>query len=175
MKRLSVDELYKCCDETALQFETTDELPPLEGTIGQARALNAIHFGLSLDSSGFNIFLLGENGTGKMSTIKGILEKESVTKPVPSDWCYVYNFRDPDAPLAISLEPGQAVLFQKDMEEMVKTLRVDIPKVFESKEYEKQKSKIMEEFQKRQRDLFGSLENEAQAKGFSIRKTVSGS
>ncbi len=174
MKRLGVDELYRCCDETVLKFETTDELPPLEGTIGQARALDAIHFGLSLDSSGFNIFLLGDNGTGKMSTIKGILEKQSLTKPVPSDWCYVYNFRDTDAPMAISLDPGQAVVFQKDMEELVKTLRAEIPKVFESKEYEKQKNKIMEEFQKRQRDLFSVLEDEAQAKGFSIRKTVSG-
>lgn len=173
-KKLGVDELYRCCDEKVLGFETTDELPPLEGTIGQTRALDAIDFGLSLDSSGFNIFLLGENGTGRMSTIKAIVEKQSLTRPVPSDWCYVYNFRDPDAPTAISLEPGQAVLFQKDMDELVKTLRVDIPKVFESKEYDKQKSKIMEEFQKKQRDLFASLEGEAQAKGFSIRKTVSG-
>jgi lon-related putative ATP-dependent protease len=174
MKRLSVEDLYRCCDETVLKFETTEELSPLEGTIGQARALDAINFGLSLESRGFNIFLLGENGTGKMSTIRGILGKESLNKPVPSDWCYVYNFRDPDAPMAVSLEPGQSVIFQKDMDELVKTLRTEIPKVFESKEYEKQKNKTMEEFQKRQRDLFGSLENEAQGKGFSIRKTVSG-
>lgn len=174
MKRLSVEELYRCCDDTVLKFETTEELLPLEGTIGQARALDAINFGLSLDSAGFNIFLLGENGTGKMSTIRGILEKQSLTKPVPSDWCYVYNFRDPDAPMAVSLDPGHAVIFQKDMDELVKTLRTEIPKVFESKEYEKQKNKITEEFQKKQRDLFGSLENEAQGKGFSIRKTVSG-
>lgn len=174
MKPLSVDDLYKCCDEKVLQFETTDELPPLEGTIGQARALSAIDFGLSLDSSGFNIFLLGENGTGKMSTVKAILKKQSLAKPVPKDWCYVYNFKDPDAPMAISLDPGQAVVFQKDMDELVKTLRVEIPKVFESKEYEKQKNKIMEDFQKRQRDLFNGLDEEAKAKGFSIRKTVSG-
>ena len=74
MKTLGVDELFKCCDEAALRFETTDELPPLEGTIGQTRALSAIDFGLSLESSGFNIFLLGENGTGRMSTIKTILK-----------------------------------------------------------------------------------------------------
>ncbi len=174
IKKLGVDELYRCCDEKVLGFKTTDEIPLLEGTIGQERALNAIDFGLSLDSSGFNIFLLGENGTGRMSTIKAIVEKQSLTRPVPSDWCYVYNFRDPDAPTAISLEPGQAVIFQKDMDELVKILKVEIPKVFESKEYERQKNKIMEDFQKRQRDLFGGLEGEAQAKGFSIRKTVSG-
>jgi lon-related putative ATP-dependent protease len=174
VKRLSVEELYKCCDEKVLNFETTDDIAPLEGTIGQKRALSAIDFGISLDSSGFNIFILGENGTGRMSTIKAILEKQSLNRPVPSDWCYVYNFGDPDAPTAVSLEPGQAVIFQKDMDELVQTLRAEIPKVFESKEYEKQKNKIMEEFQKKQRDLFGGLENEAQAKGFSIRKTVSG-
>jgi len=173
-KSLGVEDLYRCCDEAVLSFETTEELAPLEGTVGQARALNAIDFGLSLDSSGFNIFLLGENGTGRKSTIKTILEKQSLTKPVPSDWCYVYNFKSPDTPMAVSLSPGQAVIFQKDMEELIKNLRVEIPKVFESKEYEKQKNKLAEEFQKKQRDLFGGLEEEAQAKGFSIRKTVSG-
>jgi len=174
IKGLSVDDLYKCCDEAVLSFRTTEELPPLEGTIGQTRALSAIQFGLSLDSAGFNIFLLGENGTGRKSTIRMILEKQSLAKSVPSDWCYVYNFKNPDMTMAISLSPGQAAVFQKDMEELVKTLRIEIPKVFESKEYEKQKSRIGEEFQKKQRDLFSGLEEEAQAKGFSIRKTVSG-
>lgn len=173
-KKISIDKLYKCCNEKALKFETTEELPLLEGTIGQARALDAIDFGLSLDSSGFNIFLLGESGTGRMSTIKAILKKQAVTKPVPSDWCYVYNFNNPDAPLSVSLLPGEAVLFQKDMEELVNTLKVEVPKVFESKEYEKQKSKTVEQYQANQRNLFDSLEEEALAKGFSIRKTVSG-
>lgn len=171
---LSPDDLYKCCDERFLTFETTRELPPLEGTIGQERALSAIDFGLNLDSSGFNIFLLGENGTGRMSTIKAVLQRQSLTKPVPSDWCYVYNFKDPDMPMAISLQAGMATTFQKDMDELIKTLRIEIPKVFESKEYEKQRSRLIEEFQKKQRDLFSSLEDEAQSKGFSIRKTVSG-
>ncbi len=171
---LSHDELFRCCDERLFTFETTEELPTLEGTIGQERALSAIDFGLNLDSSGFNIFLLGENGTGRMSTIKTVLEKQSLKMPVPSDWCYVYNFKDPDTPLAISLQAGMAAVFQKDMDELIKTLRVEIPKVFESKEYEKQRSRLIEEFQKKQRDLFSSLEDEAQSKGFSIRKTVSG-
>ncbi|MBI4691375.1 MAG: AAA family ATPase [Nitrospirae bacterium] len=172
--KLSIDELYKCCDLNILKFNTTDDLPSFEGTIGQERALNALDFGISLENSGFNIFILGENGTGKMSTIKSILAKRSLNEPVPTDWCYVYNFKDPDVPIAVSLEPGRAVTFQKDMDELVKILRVEIPKVFESKEYDKQKNLILEEFQKKQKDLFSSLEDEAQTKGFSIRKTVSG-
>lgn len=173
-KKLCIEDLYRSCDEKALEFETTEELPLLEGTIGQARALDAIDFGLSLDSSGFNIFLLGESGTGRMSTIKAILKKQAATKPVPSDWCYVYNFNDPDVPLSVSLSPGEALIFQKDMEELVTTLKTEVPKVFESKEYEKQKSKTVEQYQANQRRMFDSLDEEALNKGFSIRKTVSG-
>jgi tryptophan synthase alpha subunit len=173
-RTLGVDELYKCCDLKIFDFRTTRELSAIDGTIGQERALRAIDFGLNLESAGFNIFLLGENGTGKMTSIKSILKEKAFKEPVPPDWCYVYNFKDPDVPHAIALEPGRAEVFQKDMEELVKILRVEIPKVFESKEYEKQRSKIFEEFQKKQRELFSVIEEEAQGKGFSIRKTVSG-
>ncbi len=173
-KPLSSEELYSCCDPALFQFNTTDELPELEETIGQSRALNAIDFGLNLDSKGFNIFVLGENGTGKSTTIKSILQKKAADEPVPADWCYVYNFKDPDIPLAIAMEPGRASVFHKDMEELIKILRVEIPKIFESKEYEKQKNKILEEFQQKQKTMFSGLEEEAQSKGFSIRKTVSG-
>jgi len=172
--KLSADQAYKACDPDVFTFSTTDDLPAFAGTIGQEKALNALDFGLSLESTGFNIFLLGESGTGKMTTIRSILVGRAITEPVPKDWCYVYNFKDPDNPLAISLEPGMAVAFQKDMEELIKILRVEIPKAFESKEYEKQKNKIVEEAQRREREIFSALEVEAQTKGFSLRKTISG-
>ncbi len=173
-KPLGSEELYSCCEPALFTFETTDDLPELKETIGQERALSAIDFGLTLDSKGYNIYILGQNGTGRATSIKSILTKKAASEPVPSDWCYVYNFENPDIPLAISMSPGQAMVFQKDMEELIKILKVEIPKVFESKEYEKQKNKILEEFQARQKELFSKLEEEAQAKGFSIRKTVSG-
>ncbi|MBI5640256.1 MAG: AAA family ATPase [Nitrospirae bacterium] len=173
-KSLSIEELYKCCDPQMFSFETTSELPELEETIGQERALRSLDFGLNLDSKGFNIFMLGENGTGKSTTIKAILGKKAAQETVPADWCYVYNFEDPDIPLAISLAPGMAAIFHKDMEELIKILKVEIPKIFESKEYEKQKNRILEEFQKRQKEMFAELEGDAQNKGFSIRKSVSG-
>ncbi len=173
-KPLKSEELYKCCDTKIFKFDTTDELPDTVETIGQERALSAIDFGLNLDSKGFNIFILGENGTGKMTTIKSILIKKAASEPVPDDWCYVYNFKDTDIPLAISMKPGMASIFHKDMEELIRILKVEIPKIFESKEYEKQRNKILEEFQTKQKEMFADLEEEAKEKGFSIRKTVSG-
>ncbi|MDQ7788347.1 MAG: ATP-binding protein [Thermodesulfovibrionales bacterium] len=171
---LKFDELYEFCDPDILSFTTTDELPEFKETIGQERALHALDFGLSLDSTGFNIFILGEHGTGKMTTVKSFLAQKALSEPVPTDWCYVYNFKDPDAPLAISTHPGDAAVFQKGMDEIIKTLKTEIPKIFESKEYEKQKNAILEGSQKQQKELFNGLEEEAQQKGFALRKTVSG-
>jgi len=155
-------------------FHTTSDLPDRRETIGQERALHALDFGLGLCSTGFNIFILGEHGTGKLTTVKSFLSEKAAGEPVPHDWCYVYNFRDPDVPLAISLDPGKALVFQKDMDEIIKILRVEIPKVFESKEYEKQKNELVEQAQTKRREVFSSLEQEAQDKGFSVRKTISG-
>jgi lon-related putative ATP-dependent protease len=172
--KLSIEELYRFCDPHIFTFNTTDDLREGKETIGQKRALHALDFGLSLQSTGFNIFILGELGTGKMTTVKSFLSKRAMQEPVPKDWCYVFNFKDPDVPVAVSLEPGEAIVFQKDMDELIKILKVEIPKVFESKEYEKQKSKILEGAQAKQKEIFSSLEEEAKEKGFSVRKTVSG-
>ncbi len=171
---LKPEELYKCCDPKLFDFETTEELTPVEGPLGQERAINAIDFGLSLENTGFNIFVLGEHGTGKLTSVRELIKKKAETEPVPPDWCYVYNFKNPDMPLALSFSPGRAVQFQKDMADLIKTLRQEIPKIFESKEYDKQRNHIIEEFQKKQKELFTSIEEEATSNGFAIRKSVSG-
>jgi len=173
-RTLSPEELYKCCEPGFLKFETTDELKPVEGTIGQERAMHALHFGLNFGNTGFNIYVLGESGTGKLTTIKMLLDELASKEPVPPDWCYVYNFKDPDVPDAISVDPGKGQEFQKDMEELIKNLKTEIPKVFESKEYDRQRNKIMEEFQNKQKELLGNLEGQAQEKGFAVRRTIAG-
>ncbi|HAM33071.1 MAG TPA: ATP-dependent protease [Deltaproteobacteria bacterium] len=171
---LNVEELRNPCDPKRFRFETTDEVAPLSRIVGQQRALAAIDFGLNMHSLGFNIYVLGESGTGKASAIRTFVSEKAKAEPVPTDWAYVFNFSESAEPIAVSLSPGRGVEFQRDMEEFVAALKVAIPKVFESKEYEQQKSRIMEAFQRRQKELFGALELEAESKGFSVRATISG-
>lgn len=173
-EKLKPEELYKRCETDFFKFNTTEDITKIEGTIGQEKALKSLDFGLSLTSKGFNIYALGESGTGKMRSIRTLLNEKAINENIPYDWCYVFNFKDPDAPMAVSLEPGVGVVFQKDMDNLIKTLRGEIPRTFESKEYEKQRSKIVEEFQQQQKTLFTSLEEEAIARGFAIRKSVTG-
>jgi len=174
LRKVEKDELYKCCEQSELPFETTDEITPLQETVGQKRALSALTFGLGIDSHGFNIYILGESGTGKVTTIRTILEEKAKNEPVPNDWCYVYNFKNTDVPRALSLTPGTGITFQKDMNELINALRQEIPKIFESKEYEKQRAKILEDFQQKQKKYFTDLEEEAKSKDFALKKTVSG-
>ncbi|MFC1769958.1 Lon protease family protein [Nitrospirota bacterium] len=174
VEKLSPEELYLCCDLSKFDFDSTSEIKPQRGTIGQERAMSAVDFGLNLDSKGFNIFILGESGTGKMTSIRESIKALAKDKPVPPDWCYVFNFKNPDIPSAISLPAGGGIIFQKDMKGLLAYLQTEIPKIFESKEYDKSKSKLLEKFQGEQKELFSALETESSELGFSIRKTVSG-
>ena len=171
---LSPEELRWTCDPKQFPFKTTDEIPPLAMTIGQERALKALGFGLGLESQGFNIYVLGESGTGKMSTVKAMLEKRAKDEKVPDDWCYVYNFTDPDRPNVLNLPPGVGTDLKIDMEDLVESLKRDIPKVFESKDYEKHRDEILDGQQERTKAIFYRLEQKAQEKGFILKKTVSG-
>ncbi|MBP2674568.1 MAG: putative ATP-dependent protease [Deltaproteobacteria bacterium] len=171
---LTPDEIHRPCDPARFRFGTTKEVSPLTRFVGQTRALSAIDFGLNMESLGFNIYALGENGTGKTSAVRQFIMEKAKSEPVPSDWTYVYNFQEPTEPVAISLPPGRGVELQRDMAELIAYLRTTIPKVFESKEYDQHKSRIVEEFQARQKELFGAFEEQAESWGFKIHRAVNG-
>lgn len=172
--KLKPEDVYKRCDPDLFKFNTTAEVEDSRGTIGQEKAMKALDFGLSIESDGFNIFALGESGTGKMTTIMTLLNEKAAEEKTPEDWCYVYNFKDPDTSTALSFEPGQGVTFQKEMADLVSALRLEIPKAFESKEYEMQRSKIIDDFQQKQNEYLTRLDEEARTRGFTVKKGSGG-
>ena len=172
--RVAIEDLSWQCDPALFDFETTANLPCLEETLGQERALAAIDFGLGMQDSGYNIFILGEPGTGRSSAIRKILGRRAVTKPVPDDWCYVNNFQDNTRPLQINLPAGYGCKIHRDMENLVVRLAEEIPKVFESKEYEQRKNEITGEFQEKNRRLFQEMDESASEQGFILQRSVNG-
>jgi lon-related putative ATP-dependent protease len=123
---------------------------------------------------GFNLYLAGETGTGRSSTIKNLLKKRSALEPPPQDWCYVNNFRTPDNPVSLALPAGKGSELAEEMKELLEGVKINIPKALESKEYETNKVAIIEEYQEKNGVLFGRLEGEAGEKGFDLQRTVSG-
>src|SRR3972149_9299962 len=171
---LPAEELFWRCPPERFSFATTEELPSLAEIIGQDRALRSIEFGLGITNHNYNIFVLGDTGVGRETTVRDIVERKAKAEPVPDDWCYVFNFEDADTPTAINLPPGRGSEFSADMDELIDSLRRDIPKVFESKESEKHRDEILEGQQERTRNLFFRLEQKAIEKGLILKKTVSG-
>ena len=172
--RLKPEELYWRCDPNQFEFITTRDLPPLEGTIGQDRALTAIDFGLGIKGSGFNLFILGQPGTGRSSTIKKLLKDRARLKPVPDDWCYVHDFGEGTSPEYIRLPAGTGQEFKQDVDRLVERLAEELPSVFEGKEYEEQKSQIAATYDEQKATLFEQLAKEAAAKGFALQRRLSG-
>ena len=172
--KLAPDQLSHTYNPDDLGFETTADIAPLEGTVGQERAVSAIEFGLNVETHGFNIYVAGRPGTGRNSSVGAHTTKKAKSEPPPSDWCYVYNFHDPYRPRAIRLACGKGPEFARDMEEFVKAARNDIPHAFESENYEKRKNEILEVIQRRRDALLAELQEEANGTGFSVEATPVG-
>ena len=177
---IAADKLTWRCDLTQLPFTCTAEMTPLEDFIGQDRAIRAIEFGLGVNKPGFNIFVTGLTGTGKTSIIKAFLKKVNgaiaapADAPTPEDWCYVYNFDDPDRPLALKLRRGAGKALKSDMEQLIQTLQRDAKKLFESDEFAHQRQGLIEQLQKKQQEMMEGLMAQAGQAGFALRMTPSG-
>lgn len=169
-----VEKLKRQCTDEIFNFNTTAEVSPVEGIIGQERAKKALEFGLKIKSDGYNIFVTGISGTGRTTSVEQSVKKIAEGQPVPDDWCYLYNFLNPDTPTALRLPPGKAIVFKKDMSALIAELQRELPKELESQIYEDHKNAIIKDFQNKRNELFEKMENSAKSANFQIKKTPSG-
>lgn len=176
IKHLEVpeDSLTRTCDPDDLGVKTTDEVAPLEGTIGQERAVSALGLGLDIDAPGFNLFIAGLPGTGRNTALRAHLERIAGTKPVPPDWGYVHNFQDPSQPVAVSLPCGMMRELARDMSELVDSCRHEIPGVFEGDDYTHRIEEVMRDIQEKRQAMTNELEQQAQKEGFTLSFTQVG-
>ncbi len=171
---LTPDKLINKCDPEIFTFRDTSELEPLDTLIGQDRAVKAMDFGMKIKMKGYNIFISGTTGTGKTSYARNYIGKIAARAQTPDDWCYVYNFGNSNQPTAINLPAGKGKGFQQDMLDFIKVLKTEIPKVFESEDYERGKSEIIKEYQNKRNLLLDKLNEDVGKHGFKVRITNAG-
>lgn len=171
---LAAARLRRECDATALGFETTAELSPLPGPVGQDLAVEAIRLSGEMRHKRFNLFVHGPEGTGRHTTVERMLHEIARTRPTPPDWVYVQNFANPDEPLAIRLPPGQAPKLRAAMARLVEDLADRIPAVLVSDDCQTRRAALEQEFSARHEEAFAALAQSAHARHVAIFRTPTG-
>ncbi|MGE5320108.1 MAG: Lon protease family protein [Hyphomicrobiaceae bacterium] len=174
LQPLSPDRLYRPCDIEQFTFATTAELDDLSESIGQLRAIDAAHFGIGMRHAGYNLYVMGQPGSGKRTLIRQLLDQRVATEAKPADWCYVHNFGHPHKPRVIQLPAGMGARLHADMQRLVAELQATIPAVFEGEEYRRRLSQIDEDYGERQTQAFVAVGDEAGKQGITLLRTPNG-
>ncbi len=168
-KEVPVDKLRWRLDTDTLSFNTTEDLKPLKEIIGQKRGVEAFRFGMGIQKKGYNVFVTGASGTGRLATVRKLLEKLSQKNgKVPDDLCYVNNFKDSEAPVLLSFGAGMGKKFKKDVHSFVEDLKKEVPQLFESQDYLNRKKEIMEEYENKGKNFFKDLDKKVREQGFAL-------
>jgi len=174
MVPLTREQLARRADLSGIAFETTAQIDPVEGMIGQERALDALRFGCGIAAAGFNLFVIGPPEAGLERAVRALLARKAATSPVPSDWAYVHNFIAPRRPRALQLPPGRAPLLSKAIDDLIADLEVALPAAFDGHDFEARRGALDEAFRKKQDDAFSALAQEAAASNATIVRTPIG-
>jgi predicted ATP-dependent protease len=173
-REVPAKELRVQFDAQRFPFATTEELPRLDGVIGQERAVRAMEFGLQMPGQAYHLFVAGLPGTGRKTLVTTMVKQVAQAHPTPADWCYVYNFRDPHAPRALSLPAGRGRELQRDMEQLVAALRSDLAQLFQSADYQEQRRALEARLARGRSYLLKKLRQRAKAYGYHVTSSRAG-
>jgi lon-related putative ATP-dependent protease len=167
-------DLRNACDSLALDFERSDELPAGKPYLGQQRAIDAIEFGIRIPRDGYNLFVLGPNGSHRHGLAEDLARELAVEKGRPSDWCYVNNFADSERPRTLRFPAGRGSEYRDDMQDLIDEMRVAIPAAFDDDDYRNQLRALEEVTQKEVQGQWQSLDEKAAKSGIAVLQTPTG-
>ncbi len=174
LQALAPPQLCWRCDPAQFDFETTEQLEDLGEFVGQARALEAVRFGITIRREGYNLYVLGPPGVGKRTIVKAFLEQKSADEPQPDDWCYVNNFDNPYQPRALRLPAGRGGRLLQDLGILIEDLRTAIPAALQMEEHRNRLQEVEEEVKERQSKAFLHLAEKAEERKIQLIRTPGG-
>jgi lon-related putative ATP-dependent protease len=165
---LPPEKLRWHCDPASIPFNTTAEVDPATGDMGQDRALRALRMGVELTAPGYNLFVCGLSGTSRGGMIVRMIDEIHPKTELAPDRCYVNNFKNTDRPRLLTLARGQATAFKKEVESGIDFLRRRIPQVFEGEPFQRQKTRIVERFTAREKELMDDFTRRIAREQFAL-------
>ncbi|MCH6575381.1 MAG: AAA family ATPase, partial [Bacteroidetes bacterium] len=167
-KELKPEELRWKCDSDIFEFTSTSDIEPIEGILGQERALKALRLGVELKGPGYNIYMAGLSGSGKATSVRQMLKVIGSTCPEVFDYAYVNNFHDSDRPMLLVFPKGKAKFFKSALHSAIEMLKQKIPQAFESERYIEKKKNIVSLYGKKEEELMSGFDVELRKEGMSL-------
>ena len=174
LEPLTPDQLYARCDPGHFPFTHTGELPDVPLVFDQRRAMDALHLGVDIADPDFNVYVLGPAGVGKLTAVTDVVGEHARHRPVPADWCYVHNFKDPFKPKAIEVPAGRGRRLRRDIAELIDELRTAIPAAFEGEEYRARVEELEQAARERESKAVNELRERARQRGIALLETPTG-
>ena len=174
IRTITPEEAYRHCNADELPFETTAEVEELTRYIGQDRALEAVEFGISMRHRGFNLFVIGQEGSGRHTVLQSFINRQAAGEPTPSDWCYVFNFDLPHKPLALEFPPKQGPVFRQEMHILIDALKTTIPTVFEGDVYRARRRELKENLEQKVDKIYADLVAKGKEQSIAVIRNEQG-
>ena len=174
-RELAAYELRWQCPHEWIGAASTAAVEPSQGIIGQARAVRALEFGLAIDSLGFNVFVTGLTGTGRMTAVEMHLRPLAAGGTVPDDLLYVYNFDRPEHPRLLRLAAGRGAVLKERVEKLLGELAENLPGLFAGQEFQQRLELALEDLKGRQQEMLRAFEKRVREAGFTLVQVQVGS
>jgi predicted ATP-dependent protease len=169
ISKVSPPELRLRVDPAVLGFVDTSDLVQLSlPWIGQERAEQAGRFGLQMAQPDYNLFVLGEAGSGRSSLMRQIMDQEAANRAVPPDLCFLHNFDAPEHPTALRLPAGEGRLLRQLMSELAKSLQTEVPKRLLASDVASECDRIKGVHKAEEDAAFAALSAFAEARSFGL-------
>ncbi|AEG02859.1 Lon protease family protein [Methylomonas methanica] len=147
---------------------TSAQISRDHGIVGQTRAQSALAFGVAMKAPGYNIFVMGEPGTGRLSMVSHYLSGYAEHQESPLSYAYVENFENPREPVAVELPSGEGHAFSKDIEKLIDNILATFPAAFESPSYQQKKTAIERRFNQRYNAAIDLVDGKARAMSVAL-------
>ena len=150
------------------------EPPHIFDLSSHRRARDALAFGLAVPQLGFNIFVIGEDRSGRMTATLDHLAEHAKKLPPPPDWVYLPNFRHPERPLPFRLPAGIGRGFRDRVAALLPALREALGRAFEAVEFAGRFQRESEALQHQVGMEFAALRGYGAERGLTVERTPQG-
>ena len=137
-------------------------------------AREALSFGLNAPGTDYNVYVLGPDRAGRMTSTREFIEAWAARRPASDDWIYVLDFDAPSNPKPIRLPAGVGKRLQSAVDQLLPALARELASAFSSEGYQRQLQSLRGQGERALQERMQTLDETARRSGLAIMPTPQG-